>query len=325
MGPGKYVIDMSTTIPDLRAAKYARPTKGDMAVVMVMFNACSSVRIVQNWLYVWNKLAGAGIPVFGAELLYPWQQPVLADAFKTLTVRSDSIMFHKEKLLQRLLREVPATYTKICYLDCDVVFQRADWYDAVSAALDEHRVVQPFSACLWMGPDLRTPLKSYPSAAKDLPNIRKAHAAGSDRMSGYTGFAMAMRRDQAHFPWAVVGGGDSVFFRGVAGLVGEFANPRMRSLMAGAWAEWSTAVKGDIGCVDGIVWHMWHGPLSGRQYYDRYAKFVEAIPESVSDIRELLEENGDGVWSWKPAYRNALNKMMLRYFSGRDDDSMVVG
>jgi hypothetical protein len=311
--------------PDLRMVNYARPTRGDMAVIMVMFNACSSVRIVQNWLYVWSKLTAAGIPVFGAELLYPWQKPALADAFKTLTVRSDSIMFHKEKLCERLLREVPATYTKICYLDCDVIFQRPDWYDAVSAALDEKAVVQPFSGCYWLGPDLRTPLSAVSSAAKDLPNIRKAHAAGSTRMSGYTGFAMAMRRDHTHFSWAVVGGGDSVFFRTVASLVGEFANPRMRELMKPVWNEWAPGITKDMGCVEGWVWHMWHGPMSNRQYYDRYVKFLECVPASIKDIRDILEENSDGVWSWKPAYRKSLNTMMLRYFSGRDDDSMGVG
>jgi len=299
-----------------------------MAVLMVMFNPTNSVRIVQNWLYVWNKMVAAGIPVFGAELVYPWQKPALADCFKTLTVRSDSIMFHKEKLLSRLERDLPATFTKVCAIDCDIVFARPDWYDAVSAALDAHAVVQPYSLCHWMGPDLRKPVMSNPSAVVKLPEIRAAHATGlTDRLNGHPGFAMAMRRGLGlQFAWAVVGGGDAVLFRGVSGLTGEFIHKKMRRLMEAPLSEYMERVAG-LGLgepvyVEGDIWHLWHGPLQGRQYYDRYEKFVEALPAGVQDIRDVLVENDDGVWSWRADAKKDLNTMMLRYFAGRDDDAI---
>jgi hypothetical protein len=318
---------MSSPNPDIRKVRYTKPTKADMAVVMVMFNACDSARIIQNWLFVWNRLIAAEIPVFGVELLYPWQKPALADAFKTLTVRSDSIMFHKEKLVERLLKEVPATYTKICYMDCDIIFHRADWYDAVTTELDRVSVVQPFSRCYWLGPDLRTSLVSHPSATADLDKIRAAHESGvSDKLSGYPGFAMAMRRGVPHFPWAIVGGGDAIFFRSVTGLASDLGKGRIRTLMSAAWTSWITSCSGNsMGMVDMSISHMWHGPLSGRQYYDRYKNFTEAVPASVSDIRELVVENNDGVWAWRPEYRNVMNKMMLHYFASRSDDSVVIG
>lgn len=316
------------SIPNIRQAHYAVPTRYDMAVLMVMFNPTNSVRIQMNWMFVWNRLAAAGIPVFGCELLFPWQKPGLAPAFKTITVRSDSIMFHKEKLLKRLERVVPAQFTKLCAIDCDVIFQRPDWYDAVSAALDERPVVQPFSRCHWMGPDLRAAVMTNPSAATKIDVIRKMHAGGStDRLTGHPGFAMAMRRDWAggQFPWAVCGGGDAVLFRAVNGLMGEFANRDMKQLMSAAWDDWSPGarVAGDMGYVEGDIWHMWHGPLQSRHYYDRYEKFVEALkPHGVRDIRDILVENGDGVWSWRPDVKKDLNAMMLRYFASRDDDAV---
>jgi hypothetical protein len=314
----------------LRKAAYATPTRSDMAVLMVMFNPMSSVRIVQNWLYVWNKMAAAGIPVFGAELVFPWQKPALADCFKTLTVRSDSIMFHKEKLLQRLEQDLPATYTKVCPIDCDIVFARPDWYDAVSTALDEHAIVQPYSMCHWMGPDLRTPVMSNPSAVVKLPEIRAVFSKGiTDRLNGHPGFAMAMRRGLGlQFVWTVVGGGDAVLFRTVSKLPGEFFYNKMRKLMEAPVTEYMDHItgldlKGDPAFVDGDIWHLWHGPLKGRQYYDRYQKFVEALPEGVQDIRDILVENEDGVWSWREDAKKVLNTMMLRYFSGRDDDAVA--
>jgi len=311
---------------------YAKPTRSDMAVLMVMFNPTSSVRIVTNWLYVWNKLAAAGIPVFGAELVFPWQKPAIADCFKTLTVRSDSIMFHKEKLLARLERDLPTTYTKVCCIDCDIVFARADWYDATSAALDERPVVQPYSACHWLGPELRTPVMTNPSGVAKLEEIRAAHATGvTDRLNGHPGFAMAMRRDLCgilQFVEAVVGGGDAVMFRGVNGLNGEFVHPKMRRLMNGALDEYVRRIQsagiGDMGLVTGDIFHMWHGPLKSRQYYDRYEKFLATLaPTGVKDIRDVLVENEDGVWTWRADVKKDLNTMMMRYFSGRDDDSVA--
>lgn len=322
-----------SAVPHVRQAAYATPTRSDMAILMAMFNPTGSVRIVNNWLFVWNKLRAAGIPVFGIELLFPWQRTSsLADDFKTLTVRSDSIMFHKEKLLLRLEKDIPATYTKLCCIDCDVVFGRPDWYDAVSAALDERSVVQPYSVCHWLGPNLRTAMATNPAAAVRLAAIREMHAQGRDRLTGYPGFAIAMRRDwrtaPIHFPWAVVGGGDSVLFRAVNRLVGEFANPDMRRLMEAAWSDWSPAAgaAGDIGAVDGHIWHLWHGPLGSRQYYDRYVKFIEALDgRRPRDMRDLLVENGDGVWEWRADVKKELNTMMLRYFASRDDDSVEIG
>lgn len=296
---------------------------------MVMFNPTSSVRIVQNWLLVWNKLVAAGIPTFGAELVFPWQRPSLADSFKTLTVHSDSIMFHKEKLLARLERDLPTTYTKICCIDCDIVFGRSDWYDAVSAALDEKPVVQPFSTCHWMGPDLRVPVMTNPSGVADLDTIRETHAAtNTDRLTGHPGFAMAMRRDLGlQFTCAVVGGGDAVMFRSVNGLAGEFVHKKMRRIVESALQEYVERVQGaglgDMGLVMGDIWHLWHGPLQTRQYYDRYEKFVEALPAGVKDIRDVLVENEDGVWSWRADVKTKLNTMMMRYFSGRDDDAVT--
>lgn len=309
--------------PSLKAVTYARPTRDDMAVLMVMFNPTGSIRIQQNWLFVWNKCRAAGIPVFGAELLFPWQSVGLAPEFRTLTVRTDSIMFHKEKLLSRLTAEVPPQYTKLCCIDCDVVFARPDWYDAVSAALDEVPVVQPYATCHWLAGDLKTPIMSNPSAASQLDMIRAAHATGTTtRLTGHPGFAMAMRREIPLCEWAVVGGGDAVFFRAVTGLVEEFADARMAGLMSRVWVEYAPTVRGSIGVVDGAIFHMWHGPLSGRQYYDRYVKFMAALPVGIEDIRELLVENADGVWTWRADVKNALNTMMLRYFAGRDDDAL---
>lgn len=324
---------MSLPVPNIRQASYATPTCNDMAVLMVLFNPMGAARLVTNWLYVWNKMRAAGIPVFGAELLFPWQRvPSLAPEVKTITVRSNSIMFHKEKLLLRLEREVPATYTKLCCIDCDVIFGRADWYDAVSAALDERPVVQPFSRCFWLGPDLRGAMAAHPAAATQLTAIREAHARGTDRLLGYPGFAHAMRRNwrnaPIHFPWAVIGGGDAVIFRAVNGLSCEFANPEFRRIMTQSLADWSpdARVSADMGVVDGHIWHMWHGPMSGRQYYDRYVKFVEALGSiRVEDIRDLLVENDDGIWEWRDDVKKQLNSMMMRYFGGRDDDSVQIG
>lgn len=294
-----------------------------MAVVLVFFNPTGSVRLVSNYLYVWNLLMAANIPVFGIELCFPWQRrPAIAEGFKTLTVRSTSVMFHKEKLQQRLLQEIPAeTYPKVMSLDCDIVFNRPDWYDAVSAALDAHPVIQPWERCQRLGPNFQ-PVDDIQISLGRL--LSEGYEFGS--ILGHTGYSLAWRRAELEpFPYCITGGGDSYVMDGLYGRRGSIVNVRTRDLIEPAHAAWRDAqsARGQgIMAVACNIFHLWHGSDMRRRYRTRHELFAESVPGDVTDMRTLLEENADGMWEWRAPYRSALNNMMLRYFSDRDDDSV---
>ena len=103
---------------------YAEPTTADMAVLMTYFNPANSVRILQNFLQVRYFLQKAAIPLYTAELAFNESPFLLKDA--TVQFRTTSYMFYKENLIKLLTATIPTTYTKLCILDADIMFEQAD-------------------------------------------------------------------------------------------------------------------------------------------------------------------------------------------------------
>ena len=111
-----------TYIPLIQS--YATPTTPDMAVLMTYFNPANSVRILQNFLQVRYFLQKAAIPLYTAELAFNESPFLLKDA--TVQFRTTSYMFYKENLIKLLTATIPTTYTKLCILDADIMFEQAD-------------------------------------------------------------------------------------------------------------------------------------------------------------------------------------------------------
>ena len=110
--------------------EYNKPIKNDICIAFCYFNACGYVRSLQNFLFFENKLRAAKIPYFTAEMVIGDQPPMLASP--TLRFHSKSAFFYKEALWNRLEQAIPDQYTKICFLDSDIIFDRPDWQDAIS-------------------------------------------------------------------------------------------------------------------------------------------------------------------------------------------------
>ena len=73
-------------------------------------------------------------------------------------------MFQKENLCKILEKIIPAEYTKLFFMDSDIIFDRPHWYDETSLALDSYDVVHPFSTALWFD-------VSYTAITQTRPSI----------------------------------------------------------------------------------------------------------------------------------------------------------
>jgi hypothetical protein len=59
-------------------------------------------------------------------------------------------MFHKENLCRILERKIPSKFTKLVFLDADIIFNSDEWYTKTSELLDTNDVVQVFDKCHWL-------------------------------------------------------------------------------------------------------------------------------------------------------------------------------
>lgn len=283
----------------------------DLAIGMVIFNPAKTMRIIMNYLYTVNEFRKHGFPVFTLELCFGNSKPEIVDS---IVVRGNSHMFHKERLCRLLERKIPTVYTKIAFIDADVLFNSPDWYRRTSNLLETHDVIQPFEECFWL--DL-----TYKKVVRAQQTVFKMEGEYFDA-SYHPGFAWAFRRDWytsiGFYDYAVSGSGDAL---SVAAWFNKKFPPGFKSLpiaLRPSYEKFSARPRPRKTWLRGItVSHLYHGTLHNRNYTNRHAML-----NVHSDIRELLYENTDGVYEWKAPLD--WNPRFLEYFKNRNDDDLGV-
>lgn len=291
----------------------AQPSTGKkkMAICLVVFNPARTKRILMNYLYTRNQFLIQGLPVFTIELVYEGRTPEVPDA---LHVQSNSFMFHKENLYRVLEPTIPRKYTKLAFIDCDVLFKDPDWYDKTCKLLKTHDIVQPFEMAHWMDITYKSVTLSRKSV---LLNPKKTWD-----YNYHPGFAWCMRRDWytkvGFFDYAVSGSGDTL--SSMAWLCHEM--PRhFHSLPAALRKEYAAFKDHDPPRVTYLpgshLFHLYHGSRADRQYVDRHK-----LLDIERDIADLTIKTKEGVLNWEDP--DKWNPFFLTYFRSRNDDDVDV-
>jgi hypothetical protein len=303
---------------------YTKPTVDDTAVLISFFNPARFKRILKNILYLTNILKENDIPYYVAECTFHGSKPQVPGA--TLVLNSDSYMFYKEQLLNKLEPLVPEKYTKLIFLDGDVLFDTPDWVDQISASLNTKDIVQPFSEACWLTPDntrIRSKKMSYAWAivTKEPVNMTTLH-------NYHPGFAWCIKREifrriGGFFPRSIVGGGDVAFVLNLFpinvsdDLFFKASNGEFGRFIIEAWRKYNAnfkEVNPTLGFLPNKALHLFHGVKENRQYVTRYENVSDTVKGSWDD--EIVT-NADGLFEFKTP---AVSKAVLKYFKGRNED-----
>jgi hypothetical protein len=292
-----------------------RENHHDMAILLNFFNPCNSKRILMNFLYTFNQLKSKGYPVYAIELTFNNQRPSISFD-NVIYVSSNSYMFHKEKLYRILEKSVPNKYKKLLFMDADIYYREQDWYTIISSSLDKHECVQPYEKVHYLDLSYKY---IYKTAWSCLKNEKKVHE------STYSvGFAWAMQRSyynsSGFYDYCIIGNSDllsSVHFNGkmLDNSVGIVT--RLHKIK---YAEYlKTPKPKGIDYCRLTLYHMYHGSLKNRNYWERNFIFG-----SIDDnIHNLIMVNTDGVFEWKTQdLVDHWNPVILKYFKDRDDDDI---
>jgi len=303
---------------------YIEPIVHDTAVLIAFFNPARFKRILKNALYIISVLKEAKIPYFVVECTFHKARPQIPGA--DLVLNSDSYMFYKEQLFNKLEPRVPEKYTKLVFLDADVLLDTPDWIDQISESLNSHDILQPFSQSCWLTPDntrIRSKKMSYAFAIVTKKTINK-----NTVHDYHPGFIWAFKRDifrrvGGFFPRSIIGGGD------VATVLNMFpievtdelfykaTNPAFGKLIIDAWRAYNTTFKQvnpKLGFLSNRALHLFHGVRENRQYVSRYEDIYTAMKGAWDD--EIVT-NSDGLYEFK---RPEINKVVLNYFKRRNED-----
>jgi hypothetical protein len=276
------------------------------------------------------------VPLLTVELGYDGAFDLeVTDADILVRVRGTDVLWQKERLLNLALANLPPHVHYVAWLDCDVMLARRDWPQAAIDALRRHEIVQLFSEMY----DLpRDAAPAIPTVPRPVTGYSIAHmlACGMKTLADLDpslpvvprqfawGLAWSARRSllarHGFYDAMVVGSGDRAL---ASAAYGRHDNPivvtRMNESQKAHYLRWAEPfhadVRGNVGCVEGRLYHLWHGELEHRRYKQRH----EAFSAYAFDPARDLVVNRSGAYEWAE-HRRDLADFCRSYFSSRLED-----
>ncbi len=251
-------------------------------------------------------------------------------ADQLVRVRSNTVLWHKERLLNLGVACLPANCDKVAWLDADILFENPLWVADASRLLRDYVIVQPFDTACWLPrPEGNSPCDGA-SCALTMPGIARAMAdrAEASDVKGHPGFAWVARRtvlvDHGLYDRSILGGADLVitsamYLPACAPIAGRWMNHFCSAGHIADVARWTDAfysdVRSSVSYVPGAVYHLWHGDRGNRQYDTRYSILKDDDFDPAVDIG--LDESG--CWQWT-SEKPRMHRRVTEYFSARRED-----
>jgi hypothetical protein len=304
--------------------------RDDLAIILSHFNWCGYRRPDQNLNRFLRQMQSLNIPVYGAEASLTGEYLTQGNPnWVHIKAKRENILFQKEALLNIAEKIVPAKYTKIAWLDHDILFMNPDWYDELSTALDTLNLVQVFESCIWT--DSRgvagSKYKSILSFSPITVELVTDKSLGTEKLitSGY-GYAAPRTlwsKGGGLYPYNFIGGGDTAILHAVASPDLTPGAAKISYLQNAPdfyphliWRQlFHRFVNKKTGAIKGDIYHEYHGTVLGRKYVTR--SIINMTHDFNVKKHIKLAENGlleliDPPWGYQFSIEN--------YFMQRRED-----
>jgi hypothetical protein len=294
----------------------------DLAVCIAYFNPLKRIRPFQNLMLCCQRITAIGVPVFIIELGYNNEHPTILMMPNTYYITSNSYLFHKENLWNILEKKIPEQYTKLVFLDGDILFKDTLWATKISSQLESTSVLQVFESVEYLDMSYM-PYIINVSFIKSIQE-RQGSIFGIGNFSypcNGMGFACQRKwfRKVGGFPERfVMGCGDIAWlslvigsneFKTQHGYLGEpYAHASYDIL-----GKMMSSTKYTYSCAPLTIQHLYHGNTKGRQYVSRH-EFTKALKD------DDLIVNSDGLIQFKEP--DVWNPITYKYFTLKNDDDL---
>ncbi len=255
-------------------------------------------------------------------------KPQLPESDFITRVHSDSLLWHKESLINKIVADLPRSYKYVFWVDADVLFTNQNWLVEGVDQLRDTRIIQPFEYCIHLGknqikPDfdvekfratVNKPVERHPQMWRSFCANYTIGLSGDTNYDrhGHVGFAWGARRDVLDrcplYDKGLIGGSDHIIAHAATGQVPHACISKSFTDNIDEVVEWSKkffeVVGGRIGFVPGDLYHIWHGDIINRQYLKRIQDFTGETKGLARDKNGLYIKPGD--------------KYMKRYYRQRE-------
>jgi hypothetical protein len=255
-----------------------------------------------------------------------------------LRLRTDQFLWLKERALNLMIQRLPADWKYVAWIDADVTFSRTDWVNETRHLLQTFDVVQMFKVAEDLDYDFQPFMRHLGFAASYRDGVPKPKLNGAGQYHGdvcvdrggasmvawHPGFAWAMRRDAFDtvgglFDIGITGAGDNHMAKAMLGDGLHSAHPAVSAGYRRAIATWQERARSlgrNMGYVNGLLLHHWHGPKVNRRYWDRW----RILTKTGFDPYEDLRLDAQGLYRLAP-HRHDLMDLLRRYFNQRNEDA----
>lgn len=241
-------------------------------------------------------------------------EPQLPQNNNITVVKSNSVLWHKESLLNKVISDLPSKFKYIFWVDADVLFDNKNWIiDGVNEFKKGANIIQPFSYCVHLDQDeikpsfdmsfVRTPTpnklnnKVWRSFSCNFVESKELSNNFDYNTHGHVGFAWGAKREVLEavplYDKALVGGADHIIAHAAEGKIGHPCIMKSFTDNIEDVSEWSQkfyeVVQGKIGYVYGDLYHIWHGDIEKRQYLKR-------IQDFTPQTKTIVERDSNGLF-----------------------------
>jgi hypothetical protein len=258
-----------------------------------------------------------------------------------IRIQSTSELWHKENMLNLAIERLPIDWQYVAWIDADIEFARPDWVYETIHLLQHYDLIQMFSQAADLDPqhEVLNGLRDGIIAAWRKngcgPIVKKGKTSTYYGTNGFgagnrhPGYAWATRRDAFNklgglIDWAVVGSADWHMAAALVGQIDASISPAIISAcpeyvrMCHIWQQRAVdLIRYNVGYMDGLIVHHWHGKKADRKYQDRW----RILTENKFDPSLDLKRDSHGLWQLTER-NHKLRDDLRAYLAARNEDSI---
>ncbi len=301
----------------------------DFAILTCYFNPCGYSNRERCFQRFSEGLERQGGSLWVIEATLPGQAPFVKESDRVCRVEfsESDWLWQKERLLNLLVRKLPASISKVAWVDCDLLFHHHNWVQMASDALDTWPVIQLFDFMYWLGPEDEVLLwQGISERRASLASIATHYPERATNFKlGTPGFAWAARREliQQHglYENDVTGGGDAIIASGLYGWHHQrhvrLGNHAMRHDARNYICGLHEEVRGYVGYLPCRISHLWHGAWANRSYTARRRGLGD---HGFDPFRDLEYDESTKLLRWTRYATPELREFVHGYFHSRHED-----
>ncbi|NCT54402.1 hypothetical protein GW758_00380 [Candidatus Falkowbacteria bacterium] len=307
---------------------------GSFWVLSAFFNPTKVLSKRDNYRCFRENLARQGLKLLTVECALNDNDFELepGDADKLIQVRSNSVLWHKERLLNIGLKNLPADCDKIAWLDADIIFLDDSWAQEVAELLEKYHFVKPFNQAIRLDKKetasvlLNNNLKELNLDNRPQYNNSQYSVDQKNLIIYMSVFGLCARLDIMQkigfYDCLIIGSGDMIISGAILGEkpYQNILPPALQKDIEKWTAKASNRVtdKG-IAFISNSIVHLFHGRMINRNYSDR----IKILKKRKFDPNQDLELNEDECLEWG-SNKKRMHRQVFGYFKNRNEDDKLV-